>query len=113
MCVRNTQVEDIHAGIVPAIRTGDYSNVTVVDADRRRIPWNDVSHFDDHIMRDLMRQRVGPRIRMRSRARRDIRTGASRTPTPVAGGDRNTLWPCACGRTHLPHLFCPLPSMRA
>ena len=55
-CVRNTQLEDLHAGIVPVTRTGDYSDVTVIDADGRRIPWPEISHFDDDAMRDLMRQ---------------------------------------------------------
>ena len=58
LCVRNTMLEDIHAGIVPVTRTGDYSDVTVIDADGNRIPWNRVSHFDDDTMRDLMRQVV-------------------------------------------------------
>ena len=57
-CVRNTKLEDIHAGIVPVSRTGDYSDVVVVDADGRRIAWPGVSHFDDDAMRDLMRQVV-------------------------------------------------------
>ena len=55
LCVCNTMLEGIHAGIVPVTRTGDYSDVTVIDADGNRIPWNRVSHFDDDIMRDLMR----------------------------------------------------------
>ncbi len=58
VCVRNTKLEDIHAGLVPVTKTGDYSDVTVIDGDGRRIPWNDVSHFDDNAMRDLMRQIV-------------------------------------------------------
>ena len=58
MCVRNTELEDIHAGLTPVTRTGDYSDVTVVDADGRRLPWPDVSHFDNDTMRDLMRQVV-------------------------------------------------------
>ena len=58
LCVRNTALEDIHAGRVPVTRTGDYSDVTVVDADGRRIPWPQVSHFDDDAMRDLMREIV-------------------------------------------------------
>ena len=58
MCVRNAKLEDIHAGIVPVSRTGDYSDVVVVDADGRQIPWPRVSHFDDDAMRDLMRQVV-------------------------------------------------------
>ncbi len=57
-CVRNTKLEDIHAGIVPVSRTGDYSDVVVVGADGNRIPWPRVSHFDDDAMRDLMRQVV-------------------------------------------------------
>ena len=58
IAVRNTKLEDIHAGLVPVSRTGDFSDVTVVDADGRRIPWPEVSHIDDSQMRDLMRQVV-------------------------------------------------------
>ena len=58
MCVRNTKLEDIHAGVVPVSKTGDFSDVMVVDADGRNIPWTEVSHFDDGTMRDLMRQVV-------------------------------------------------------
>ncbi len=58
MCVRNTGIEDIHAGKSPVSRTGDFSDVFVVDADGRRIPWLEVSHFDDEVMRDLIRQIV-------------------------------------------------------
>lgn len=36
-CMRNTALEDIHAGTAPVTRTGDYSDVTVVDAEGRRI----------------------------------------------------------------------------
>lgn len=58
MCVRNTKLEDLHAGISPITNTGDYSDVTVIDATGRKIPWTEVSHFDDDAMRDLMRQIV-------------------------------------------------------
>ncbi len=58
MCVRNTMLEDIHAGIVPVSNTGDFTDVVVIDGDGRKIPWRDVSHFDDDAMRDLMRQIV-------------------------------------------------------
>jgi len=58
MCVRNTKLEDIHAGVVPVSKTGDYSDVMVVDADGRKLPWTEVSHFDDDAMCDLMRQIV-------------------------------------------------------
>jgi len=55
LCVRNTQIETIHAGKTPVTRTGDWSDVTVVDADGDRMPWTDVSHISDDQMRDLMR----------------------------------------------------------
>ncbi len=58
MCVRNTSLEDIHAGICPVTHTGDYSDVVVIDATGRRIPWTGVSRFDDDEMRNLMRQVV-------------------------------------------------------
>ena len=58
VCVRNSKIEDIHAGLTPVTKTGDYSDVTVIDADGRRIAWPDVSHIDDEQMRDLMRQVV-------------------------------------------------------
>ena len=33
MCVRNTKLEDLHAGVVPVSKTGDFSDVVVIDAD--------------------------------------------------------------------------------
>lgn len=58
LCVRNTKLEDLHAGLVPVTITGDYSDVFVVGADGARIPWHQVSRFNDDEMRDLMRQVV-------------------------------------------------------
>jgi len=58
LCVRNSHLESIHAGKVPITRTGDWSDVTVVDADGNRIPWTEVSHINDDEMRDLMRDVV-------------------------------------------------------
>ena len=58
ICVRNTLLEDLHAGPVPVTRRGDYSDVFVVDAEGNRIPWADVSRLDDDEMRDLMQQVV-------------------------------------------------------
>ena len=58
VCVRNTALEAIHAGKAPISKTGDFSDVIVVDAEGRRIPWPEVSHFDDEVMRDLMREIV-------------------------------------------------------
>ena len=58
LCVRNTALEDIHAGRAPVTRTGDWSDVTVVDAEGRCILWPEVSHFGDDAMRELMREIV-------------------------------------------------------
>lgn len=58
ICVRNTRLEDLHAGIVPVTRAGDYSDVFVFDAEGRKIPWHQVAHIDDAQMRDLMRATV-------------------------------------------------------
>ncbi|WP_247651347.1 hypothetical protein [Roseovarius autotrophicus] len=56
LCVRNTQLETLHAGLGPITRTGDYSDVFVVDADGRRIPWSEVSRIDEDEMRQLMQE---------------------------------------------------------
>ncbi len=58
LCVRNSRLEDLHAGIVPVTKTGDWSDVIVLDADGNRIPWRDVSRIDDDEMRALMRDVV-------------------------------------------------------
>ena len=58
LCVRNTQLETLHAGLTTITRTGDYSDVFVLDADGRRIPWTEVSRFDEDEMRALMRDIV-------------------------------------------------------
>ena len=58
LCVRNTQLETLHAGLSPVTRTGDYSDVFVTDADGRRISWSEVSRIDENEMRALMRNIV-------------------------------------------------------
>ena len=58
LCVRNTQLETLHAGLTPTTRTGDYSDVFVLDANGRRIPWTEVSRIDEDEMRQLMREIV-------------------------------------------------------
>ena len=58
LCVRNTQLETLHAGLTPTTRAGDYSDVFVVDADGRRIPWAEVSRIDENEMRALMQEIV-------------------------------------------------------
>lgn len=42
----------------PSSRTSDYSDVFVLDADGRRIPWTEVSRIDDDEMRRLMQEIV-------------------------------------------------------
>ncbi|REF73468.1 hypothetical protein [Paracoccus versutus] len=58
ICVRNTVLEDLHAGYVLMTKTGDFSDVVVIDGTGRRIPWTELSRLDDGEMRDLMRQVV-------------------------------------------------------
>ena len=54
ICVRNSRLEDLHAGQVPVTRTGDWSDVVVIDAEGNHIPWAEVSRIDDDEMRALM-----------------------------------------------------------
>ena len=58
LCVRQSMLEDLHQGLSPVTKTGDYSDVVVIDAEGRHLPWPDVSRFDENEMRDLMRQIV-------------------------------------------------------
>ena len=58
ICIRNTRLEDLHAGLQPVTLTGDYSDVKVIDGTGRTIPWREVSHLDDLQMADLMREVV-------------------------------------------------------
>ena len=55
MCFRNTPIEDFHDRTPPVSHTGDFSDVVVIDANGRRIPWPEVSHISQDEMRDLMR----------------------------------------------------------
>ena len=58
ICVRNSRLEDLNAGQVSFSKTGDWSDVVVVDAEGNRIPWADVSRLDDDEMHALMRDVV-------------------------------------------------------
>jgi hypothetical protein len=58
MCVRNTEIEDIHAGPSPISRRGDYSDVKVIDADGSEFSWADASHISDDEMKILMKSVV-------------------------------------------------------
>jgi len=53
-CVRRGYLEKLHCGIPPVTRTGDYSDVRVIDADGRVIPWDSVSRINQNEMKTLM-----------------------------------------------------------
>jgi hypothetical protein len=57
LCVRNTSIEDIHAGIEPHSPSGDFSDVKVVTP-VGEIPWPKVSRIRDDEMRAFMKQVV-------------------------------------------------------
>lgn len=50
--IRNS-LEDLHAGISPSTKTGDYSDVKVVTP-YGEIPWNELSRISDKELRNLM-----------------------------------------------------------
>ena len=52
-CFRNSVLEDFHTGIVPASKSGDYTDV-FVSTPFGEIPWNGLSRFDDADMKALM-----------------------------------------------------------
>ncbi len=56
-CVRNTFLEDLHAGISPSSRAGDHSDVRVVTP-YGEIPWNNVSRIVDEAMKLMMKEVV-------------------------------------------------------
>lgn len=55
--MRNTSIEDIHAGTEPFSEIGDYSDVKVVTP-KGEIPWNEVSRISNNEMRTLMKEAV-------------------------------------------------------
>lgn len=57
MCVRNTFLEDLHAGTTPSTRAGDYSDVKVVSP-YGEIAWRDLSCLSDEEMKTLMKEVV-------------------------------------------------------
>ncbi|MCB4861648.1 MULTISPECIES: hypothetical protein [Sphingobium] len=52
-CVRNSQLEDLHAGTTPGTAVGDFSDVKVVTP-FGDIPWNQLSRISDAEMKALM-----------------------------------------------------------
>jgi hypothetical protein len=57
LCVRNTYLEDLHAGTTPSSKTGDYSDVKVVTP-YGDIPWKKLSRLSDAEMKRLMQEIV-------------------------------------------------------
>jgi hypothetical protein len=57
LCVRNTCIEDIHAGVEPHSQAGDFSDARVVTPDGE-IPWNSLSRIRNDEMREFMKQVV-------------------------------------------------------
>lgn len=52
-CVRNSRLEDLHAGTTPDSLSGDFSDVKVVSP-FGEIPWTQVSRISDAEMKALM-----------------------------------------------------------
>lgn len=58
MCFADSGLGKLTEGECPVTRTGDYSDVVVVDADGRIIPWRRVARFDAREMRRTRREIV-------------------------------------------------------
>ena len=52
-CLRNSKLEDLHTGISPSSKTGDYSDVKIVTP-YGEIPWTQVSRLNNDEMKELM-----------------------------------------------------------
>jgi ligand-binding SRPBCC domain-containing protein len=52
-CFRNTVLEDLHAGVSPDSKTGDYTDVKVISP-YGEIPWLQLSRLSDEEMKTLM-----------------------------------------------------------
>jgi hypothetical protein len=52
-CFRNSVLEDLHAGVSPSSKSGDYFDVEI-HTPFGAIPWNKLSRFDDAEMKMLM-----------------------------------------------------------
>jgi hypothetical protein len=51
--VRDSELENLHSGVFPSSKTGDFSDVKVVSP-YGEIPWKDLSRISDKEMRNLM-----------------------------------------------------------
>ena len=57
LCFRNP-LEDLHAGISPQTKSGDYSDVKIVDGYGQETPWNAASRISDDEMKEIVIQAV-------------------------------------------------------
>lgn len=55
ICVRNAEVENIHAGKPIITKTGDYSDVKVIEVEGNEFAWPEVSPISDDEMKVLMK----------------------------------------------------------
>lgn len=58
MCFRNTEIENIHAGIWPSSKTGDYKDVRVIDGYGNEFTWDEISRVSDEEMEVLNKNLV-------------------------------------------------------
>jgi hypothetical protein len=102
LCVRNTCIEDIHAGIEPHSPAGDFSDVKAVTP-AGEIPWSRLSRMRNDEMREFMK-RVVDRLytdccdwMIPNSSRAWINMPAGR---PVRGTSRKT---CPIGSSKMPN----------
>jgi hypothetical protein len=55
MCVRNVEIENIHAAKPIVTKTGDYSDVKVIDAEGNEFAWPEVYNISDEEVELLMK----------------------------------------------------------
>ena len=55
MCIRNAEIENFHAGKKLISKTGDYSDIKVIDAEGNEFLWPEVSHISDNEMKILIK----------------------------------------------------------
>ena len=58
ICIRDTYLEELHRGDTPKTKTGDYSDVRVIDGFGTETPWIGTSRINNEQMKTLMKQIV-------------------------------------------------------
>ena len=93
MCVADSKLGKFGEGGSPVTRTGEYSNVIVVDADGRAIPWQRVARLDADEMRTTMRE-IAQAVHLSAEPREHRAGGADRSSAPGHGGLGQTQRRC-------------------